>query len=76
MTNKMKQLDWIPVKERLPDHNNNVLAVWNGYVCVMHYSHDLGLWGYVYDGLDGDPEIDEYYQPTHWMEIPSPPKQP
>lgn len=73
-----EQSPWISVEERLPDHENNVLAVLDGKVCVMAYfsfKHDGGtikVWGYVYDGLDGEAIYDHDYEPTKWMEIPTP----
>lgn len=69
---------WISVEERLPDHENNVLVVLDGKVCVMAYfsfkdgGKTYKVWGYVYDGLDGDAIYDDDYEPTKWMEIPNP----
>lgn len=70
---------WISVKEKLPEHENNVLAVLDGQVCIMNYfpfeenGEITQVWGYVYDGINGDGIYDDNYNPTHWMEIPSPP---
>jgi len=71
---------WISVKEKLPKHEKNVLAVLNGQVCIMNYfsfqenGETKMVWGYVYDGIDGDVIYDDNYYPTHWMDIPCPPK--
>jgi hypothetical protein len=70
---------WISVNEKLPEHENNVLAVLDGQVCIMRYFsfQENGevkmVWGYVYDGINGDGIFDDNYYPTHWMDIPCPP---
>jgi hypothetical protein len=70
---------WISVNENLPEHENNVLAVLDGQVCIMNYfsfqenGKTNKVWGYVYDGINGDGIFDDNYYPTHWMEIPCPP---
>jgi len=72
-------MEWISVNEKLPEHENNVLAVLDGKVCIMSccfISDIVGIirvWAYVYDGIDGDAMHDDDYHPTHWMEIPKPP---
>ena len=77
---KYAEPKWTSVSELLPEHENNVLAVLNGQVCIMAYFtiRDSGeyckVWGYVYDGINGDGLYDDNYHPTHWMEIPKPPK--
>ena len=77
---KYAGLKWIPVSEQLPEHENNVLAVLDGQVCVMAYytKRDSGecskVWAYVYGGINGEGLYDDNYEPTHWMEIPKPPK--
>lgn len=69
---------WIKVEERLPDNENNVFAFLDGQVCCMAYftfkedGEDQKVWGYVYDGLNGDAIYDDNYQPTHWAEITPP----
>lgn len=76
-----KSSQWISVTDRLPDHENNVLAVLDGKVCVMAYisfkdnGHTYYAWGYSYDGISGDAIRDEDYYPSHWMPLPSPPQQ-
>jgi hypothetical protein len=73
-------MNWISVKERLPEENVNVLAVESGTVKVMAlcYAADddnnMGwIWGEVYDGLDGDAYMDDDYNVTYWMPIPEKP---
>ncbi len=71
-------MNWISVKDKLPEHEGNVLAVLDGEVCIMAYqllSDSDGTfwwaWCYVYyGGLQGDAEWEDHYEPTHWMEIP------
>ena len=71
---------WIKVTERLPEVEHNVLAVLDGQVCIMAYFwfHESGekyqVWGYSYDGVNGDAIFDDNYYPTHWMPLPEPPK--
>jgi hypothetical protein len=71
---------WIPLSEKLPEHENNVLAVLDGQVCIMCYltirqsGEYFKEWAKVYDAFDGDAYLDDEYHPTHWMEIPEPPK--
>lgn len=77
--NRLLAAGWISVKEKLPQHENNVLAVLDGQVCIMNYfsfqenGETNKVWGYVYDGINGDGIFDDNYYPTHWMEIPCPP---
>jgi hypothetical protein len=80
----VKEMDapdgWIPVSEKLPEHENNVLAVLDGQVCIMCYltirqsGEYFKEWAKIYDALDGDAYLDDEYYPTHWMEVPKPPK--
>lgn len=70
---------WISVEERLPDDEHNVLAVLDGQVCVMAYFSfwEKGernmVWGYSYDGVNGDAIFDDNYYPTHWKPLPTAP---
>jgi hypothetical protein len=72
---EMIAAEWIDVNDRLPEHENNVLAVLNGQVCIMNYfdftedGQTHKVWGYVYDGINGDGIYDDNYTPSHWMEI-------
>jgi hypothetical protein len=72
--------EWILVDDRLPESEDNVLAVLDGETCVMSYfsftesGETHMVWGYVYDGLNGYAFFDDNYFPTHWMPLPKPPK--
>jgi hypothetical protein len=65
----VKQMDapdgWIPVSEKLPEHENNVLAVLDGQVrimCCFTIRFSLGylkVWAMVYDALGGDAHFDD-----------------
>lgn len=74
------QTNWISVEDRLPENENNVLAVLDGQTCIMSYfdfqenGETFKVWGYVYDGINGDGEYDDNYNPTHWQPLPTPPK--
>lgn len=70
---------WISVEERLPEDEHNVLAVLDGKVCVMAYfsfwenGERIMVWGYSYDGVNGDAIFDDNYYPTHWQPLPTAP---
>jgi hypothetical protein len=72
--------NWISVDERLPENENNVLAVLDNEVCIMNYfefkenGETFKVWGYCYDGVNGDGVYDDNYYPTHWMPLPKSPK--
>ena len=60
------KMRWIPVGERLPDNNDDVL-VWRveGYHEIG--CHSSGLWW-------GGTFMDEAIYITHWMPLPEPPE--
>ena len=56
---------WIPVSERLPEIDQNVLACHTGEVGISHRYVDGWYW-----------DVDEWHKPftpTHWMPLPPPP---
>lgn len=67
-------LEWINVKDRLPDDGRGVLTtifrkkVNEYFVKELHYNYVMGEW------LDDDSENIENYewQVTHWAELPEP----
>ena len=70
---------WIPVTERLPEKNKDVLL----YFGFKHKNQAVGFWegeekqrivfwrAYTDDGFYTDCD----YSPTHWMPLPQPPKE-
>jgi hypothetical protein len=70
---------WIDVNDRLPDNENNVMAILDGDRCIMSYFDFMTdgithkVWGIVYDSLNGDAFYDDDYEPTHWMPLPKSP---
>lgn len=56
---------WIPVGERLPEIDQNVLACHSGEVGISHRYVDGWYW-----------DVDEWHKPftpSHWMPLPEPP---
>lgn len=80
---------WISVDENLPEvkkendnWSDNVLAWCSGTLHIMSYGWvdegDEGrgyVWANCYGLIDGDPEWDDNYTPTHWMPLPAEPTQ-
>ena len=77
-------MEWISVKDKLPDliegkdYSETVLVSCNGELMVMTLSFlpdDNGRWSFFwancYGDINGDGEVDDDYQPTHWMALPS-----
>jgi len=57
---------WIPVGERLPEIDENVLACHSGEVGISHRYVDGWYW-----------DVDEWHKPftpSHWMPLPEPPQ--
>ncbi len=73
----LEKSQWISVDDRLPENENYVLAVLDGQTCIMSYfdfqenGETFKVWGYVYDGINGDGEYDDNYNPTHWQPLPT-----
>lgn len=68
---------WIPVGERLPDHNKTVLVYCTGVVAGSHVVHigslDSGKFWFLrtHPGISSFPVLE--WQVTHWMPLPDPP---
>lgn len=66
---------WIPVTERLPEAGADVLVMFPNNMAVA--SRDMGEW--VVNSGDGwctDVNLsDDEKEPTHWMPLPTPPKE-
>ena len=68
---------WIPVEERLPESDDNVLVIVNGECKTMTFEEAYMLASY----YSGDGWIVEWYEEwenpvvTHWMPLPEPPKE-
>lgn len=71
-------MEWISVKERLPENSDNVLC-WLGDVILMGTYHPdkantKESWAFFFS--DNGRQFDGYWQKflTHWMPLPEPPK--
>ena len=68
---------WIPVEERLPESDDNVLVIVNGECKTMTFEEAYMLASY----YPGEGWIVEEYEDwenpvvTHWMPLPEPPKE-
>ena len=65
-----EQMEWISVKDRLPEEKVN---------CIVHYKHAYcdydDYWAIGFCFYDGEKfRIDLSYKVTHWMPLPQPPK--
>jgi hypothetical protein len=75
---------WFDVKDKKPeigkdDFSENVFVILDGQIRIMAYCYISAEEGSGYAWcdcgmqIDGDPEFDDNYYPTHWMPLPSPP---
>lgn len=63
---------WIPVTERLPENDNEVLTASGQTVQILFYDHDDADWYTV----DSDISVHLFCDNvTHWMPLPEPPKE-
>ena len=68
-TLKENKMEWISVKDRLPDKENEVLVFeFRGDVSMAYIS------GYEWRNFESDFKMDSSYI-THWMPLPEPPKE-
>ena len=69
MTLKENKMEWISVKDRLPEKEDDVLAYeFRGDVSIAYIS------GYEWRNLESGYVMDASYV-THWMPLPEPPKE-
>lgn len=61
--------EWIPVSERLPEDDQEVIVAWPGGVNTGLYSQRAPHWHYYY----AESEV-EFPGVTHWMPLPDPPE--
>ena len=72
---KSGMYEWISVRDKLPEDNKYVLAVFASgalvVACVFEHDEDAVYWrAQTDDGWESDMDFD----PTHWMPLPEPPK--
>jgi hypothetical protein len=60
---------WIPIKDRLPEDNEEVWVYADGEVIIG--SHNRYGWSHVYGDDDGLGD-DRLYHVTHWQPLPRP----
>ena len=73
-TDKNDGHKWIPVTERLPEPETDVLAYSHGCVVIMTYRYTRHGYLYFMD-FDESGYWHEKYGVTHWMPLPDPPKE-
>ena len=67
--------EWIPVTERLPEPETDVIAFVGGYIEILSYRYDRrGNLAFMY--MDDSGRWHERIRPsvTHWQPLPQPPK--
>lgn len=68
-------MEWISVKERLPENANDVLAIMQDNTIFMGRFSGKSYWKFYFsdNGLQYDKARER--QITHWMPLPDPPKE-
>ena len=67
-------MEWISVEDRLPDKFCDVLIV--NDVSKYYHPQQAIMWSYFNIHLEGNDRFtDADYDVTHWMPLPSPPKE-
>lgn len=64
-------MNWINVKDRLPDDDGEVLAVNDGEVLIANY---LDGWFHYIEDEDGDMIPSDDIDVSYWMPLPEPPE--
>lgn len=66
-TDTISRPQWIPVTERMPENNIDVLLTsWSGYSQYVGWLDDFGTWH------SGDEEVIKGFEPIAWMPLPDP----
>lgn len=74
-------MEWISVKDKLPDHKEIVLCIGDGHRASMAeyqqgYKRHQGMFARYVDQVPEDRILLIYYNKvTHWMPLPNPPQQ-
>ena len=58
-------MDWVAVKDKLPNERGDYLVCQEGIVFEAHFYKENNFWG--------DYEVCKYENVTHWMHLPEPP---
>lgn len=67
-------MEWISVKDRLPETGDTVLAWRESTFTPGVYYASTGTFGFYHEGIWGDKDEDNW-NVTHWMPLPEPPEQ-
>ena len=60
---------WISIKDRIPDHADEVMVSYNNGIAFAKYWETTGMW------LSNNSNVNNGDLVTHWQPIPSPPKE-
>jgi hypothetical protein len=67
-------MEWISVKDRLPEHLEKILIVYEGSDNVLMANYKNGLVGMGFYVYYADGRMLIHTPVTHWMPLPEPPK--
>jgi aminoglycoside phosphotransferase family enzyme len=67
--------EWISVKDRLPEHMDKVLVVYEDSDNILMASYTDGILGKGFSVYYADGRKPTHTPITHWMPLPEPPKQ-
>lgn len=74
-TIKRRKMNWISVKERLPEEIMDVLVVkHNGLITVMSWHAPFDSGKRIFQWWGFGRWVNQHSQITHWMPLPEPPK--